>query len=357
MRKGYCLLLLCLLPVPAQAAQLPQEVRDALPPAAEELLTELGDETVSAATLTEGLALLWERVCNWAGEVLRQSISGGVLLLGVVMLCALVEACMPDDREKRRLVPMAGALAITLIALGSVKSMMGLGLETVEELNVFSKALLPTLCAAVAAGGGVVSASVRQVATVFFADLLLSLIHGLLLPLVYVYVAATAADAMLPEQRLGALARAIRKGIVLLLTGALALFTLYLSLTGAVASSADSLTLRLAQGAVGALPVVGGILSDAAASVLAGAGAVKNTVGVLGLLAVLALCLLPLLRLGAQYLLYKLSAFLAGLLGSRALTDLIDDLGGAFGLILGMTGACGLLLLISIASAMGVVSG
>lgn len=356
MRKRYCLLLL-LLPVPAQAAQLPQEVQDALPPAAEELLTELGDEVVSAATLTEGLTLLWERVCSWAGEVLRQSISGGVLLLGVVLLCALVEACMPDDREKRRLVPMAGALAITLIALGSVKSMMGLGLETVEELNVFSKALLPTLCAAVAAGGGVVSASVRQVATVFFADLLLSLIHGLLLPLVYVYVAAAAADAMLPEQRLGALARAIRKGIVLLLTGALALFTLYLSLSGAVASSTDSLTLRLAQGAVGALPVVGSILSDAASSVLAGAGAVKNTVGVLGLLAVLALCLLPLLRLGAQYLLYKLSAFLAGLLGSRALTDLIDDLGGAFGLILGMTGACGLLLLISIASAVGVVSG
>lgn len=357
MRKGYCLLLFFLLPVPAQAAQLPQEVQDALPPAAEELLTELGDEAVSAGTLTEGLALLWERVCSWAGEALRQSISGGVLLLGVVLLCALVEACMPDDREKRRLVPMAGALAITIIALGGVKSMMGLGLETVEELNVFSKALLPTLCAAVAAGGGVVSASVRQVATVFFADLLLSLIHGLLLPLVYVYVAAAAANAMLPEQRLGALARAIRKGIVLLLTGALALFTLYLSLSGAVASSTDSLTLRLAQGAVGALPVVGSILSDAAASVLAGAGAVKNTVGVLGLLAVLALCLLPLLRLGAQYLLYKLSAFLAGLLGSRALTDLIDDLGGAFGLILGMTGACGLLLLISIASAMGVVSG
>ena len=32
-------------------------------------------------------------------------------------------------------------------------------------------------------------------------------------------------------------------------------------------------------------------------------------------------------------------------------------LGGAFGLIFGMTGACGLLLLISISSALGVVTG
>ena len=75
------------------------------------------------------------------------------------------------------------------------------------------------------------------------------------------------------------------------------------------------------------------------------------------LLAVLAVCLLPLVRLGVQYLVYKAAAFLAGILGAEQLTGLIDALGGAFGLIFGMTGACGLLLLISISSALGVVTG
>lgn len=51
------------------------------------------------------------------------------------------------------------------------------------------------------------------------------------------------------------------------------------------------------------------------------------------------------------------AAFLAGILGAEQLTGLIDALGGAFGLIFGMTGACGLLLLISISSALGVVTG
>ena len=217
--------------------------------------------------------------------------------------------------------------------------------------------LLPTLSAAVAASGGILSASVRQVATVFFVDLLLSLIRGLLLPLVYFYVAAAAADAMLPGRHLAGISTAIRKGTVWLLTGALALFTLYLTVSGAAAGSADTVTARLARGAVGVLPVVGSILADAADTVLAGAGAVRNTVGVAGLLAVLAVCLLPLVRLGAQYLVYKAAAFLAGVLGAERLTGLIDALGGAFGLIFGMTGACGLLLLISISSALGVVTG
>ena len=351
MRKSMLILLLAWwLVAPTWGAELPREVRDALPAAAEEITEELEDP----ASLSEGLSRLWDRALGYVEEAVRQSIGGGVVLLAAAVLCALTEECMDAAGGN---VPMAGALAITLAAAGSVKTMMGLGQETVEELNTFSKALLPTLSAAVAASGGIVSASVRQVATIFFVDLLLSLIRGLLLPLVYFYVAAAAADAMLPGRRLAGISTAIRKGTVWLLTGALALFTLYLTVSGAAAGSADTVTARLARSAVGVLPVVGSILADAADSVLAGAGAVKNTVGAAGLLAVLAVCLLPLVRLGVQYLVYKAAAFLAGILGAEQLTGLIDALGGAFGLIFGMTGACGLLLLISISSALGVVTG
>lgn len=353
MRKSMLILLLAWwLVAPAWGAELPREVRDALPATAEEITEELEDP----ASLSEGLSRLWDRALGYVEEAVRQSISGGVVLLAAAVLCALTEECMDAAGGKVHFVPMAGALAITLAAAGSVKTMMGLGQETVEELNTFSKALLPTLSAAVAASGGIVSASVRQVATIFFVDLLLSLIRGLL-PLMYFYVAAAAADAMLPGRRLAGISRAIRKGTVWLLTGALALFTLYLTVSGAAAGSADTVTARLARSAVGVLPVVGSILADAADSVLAGAGAVKNTVGAAGLLAVLAVCLLPLVRLGVQYLVYKAAAFLAGILGAEQLTGLIDALGGAFGLIFGMTGACGLLLLISISSALGVVTG
>ena len=68
-----------------------------------------------------------------------------VVLLAAAVLCALTEECMDAAGGKVHFVPMAGALAITLAAAGSVKTMMGLGQETVEELNTFSKALLPTL--------------------------------------------------------------------------------------------------------------------------------------------------------------------------------------------------------------------
>ena len=353
MRKSMLILLLAWwLVAPAWGAELPREVRDALPAAAEEITEELEDP----ASLSEGLSRLWDRALGYVEEAVRQSIGGGVVLLAAAVLCALTEECMDAAGGKAHFVPMAGALAITLAAAGSVKTMMGLGQETVEELNTFSKALLPTLSAAVAASGGIVSASVRQVATIFFVDLLLSLIRGLLLPLVYFYVAAAAADAMLPGRRLAGISRAIRKGTVWLLTGALALFTLYLTVSGAAAGSADTVTARLARSAVGVLPVVGSILADAAETVLVGAGVLRGTVGIVGMLGVLAICLIPFLQLAFHYLTYKLAAALIGTVSDKRLSDLLDSIGGAFGIVLGMTGACALMLLVSLASAVKAVT-
>lgn len=151
MRKSMLILLLAWwLVAPAWGAELPREVRDALPAAAEEITEELEDP----ASLSEGLSRLWDRALGYVEEAVRQSIGGGVVLLAAAVLCALTEECMDAAGGKVHFVPMAGALAITLAAAGSVKTMMGLGQETVEELNTFSKALLPTLSAAVAASAG-----------------------------------------------------------------------------------------------------------------------------------------------------------------------------------------------------------
>ena len=94
----------------------------------------------------------------------------------------------------------------------------------------------------------------------------------------------------------------------------------------------------------------------AASRVLAGAGVLKGTIGVFGLLGVLALCAYPFLQLGIQYLLYQLTRFLASVIGSPELCAVIKGLGGAFGLILGMVGSCALVLLISILASAAAVT-
>ena len=358
MRKIWIIFLLLWCMAPAYGAEIPEEITDAMPDSAKELL-ENTDKVENFTSLGDGLSGLWERTCKLLAVTVQDSLGGVVLIMSAILLCSLAEDCFGAAGGGRMLdpVPLVGTMVILLAVGSNMKSLMGLGEQTIEELDIFSKALLPTLSAAAAPGGCAVPASVRQVATVFFSDLLISLIRSLLLPLVWVFVALSAADAILPAGRLSGIAQGLHKAATWLLSGSLLLFTGYLSLSGAFASSADSLTLRMARSAIGtAIPVVGGIISDAADTILAGAGVLRRSVGIVGTLTILATCILPFLKLGVQYLLLKLSAFFAAAVAPEPLVKLLHALSSAFGLVLGMTGATAAMLLISVASSVKVVS-
>lgn len=358
MKKLICLVFaLAALTVWVKAAEVPKDLTNALPEGAGELLD--GIDPSDTQGFSSGVGQILERVSVQAGDILRQRIRGAASVLLVVVLCGAVDGFYQGTGSGKVTVflPMAGALSVTLLTAGSLDSLIGLGAETIGELNVFSKALLPTLAAATAASGAVTTATFQQVATVFLADLLMELVDGLLMPLVYLYIGTLTASCCLPENRLGPIAEGLKKLVTWILTTALLLFTVYLSVARVISGGLDGAAVKMAKAAIsGVVPVVGGIIAEASETVLAGAGLLKNTIGVFGMLAILAACAYPFLQLGIQYLLYKLTAFLAAAVGAPGLCKLIDGLGGAFGLVLGMTGSCALLLLISVLSSVAAVA-
>lgn len=346
-----------LLTIPAHCTEVPAELTDALPDAAAELLGEMNYQETNA--FGDGVAAILAGAAKDVRRILGQRLKGAVAVLLTALLCGVLGG-MPGGTGPGGGVDVtmvAGTLTVTMLTVGSLDTLAGLGAATIREIADFSKALLPTLAAVTAAAGAAGTASLHQVATVFFVDLLLGLIRGLLLPMVYLYMGVMVAGAMLSDGRLNGLAAALKKTVTWVLSTALLLFTLYLSVVRVISGTVDGVSVKVMKTAIsGVVPVVGGILSDAAETVLAGAGMLKATVGVFGMLAVMAICLHPFLQLGIQYLLYKLAAFLAATTAPAALCRLIDGLGATFGLILGMTGACALLLLVSIYSSVAAVT-
>lgn len=346
-------LAVCLLGGQAGAAELPREVADAAPKAAE----LVGDDPANGFGLAGGVRVLLDGALEEMKDYLFSGVRAvGAIMAGVVLLGA-VESAAPAGKELLgRYGTAIGALWVTAMAAGDLDSLMGLGRETVLRISQLSKALLPTMAAAEAASGGVTAASVRQVAAVFFSDVLLTAIDRLLLPAVYLYVGIAAAGTVLEGEAMERIGELLKKAVSWALGGMLVLFTTYLTVSGAVAGAADAQAVKAAQAAVSAaVPVVGGILAEAAESVLAGAGLLRGMIGTAGTLALLGACLLPFLRLGCQYLLYQGASLVAAAAGPGKLTKLIARLGDAFALVLAMTGASAVLLLISLLSAMKAV--
>ncbi|MBR3570678.1 MAG: stage III sporulation protein AE [Oscillibacter sp.] len=325
-----------------------RELSDALPEAAGEYLD--GAE-YGASGFAGGVARILEGVRAKVGGVVRRRTKGAAAVLLSAILCGAVRSGCGDAEQTSLCLSMAGALSVTALTAGSLEQLIGLGWKTIGELDEFSKAILPAMAAAVAATGSVNTATFQQVTTFFLVETLLSLMDGFLMPLTYLYIGLLTASCALSGNFLEALADGLKKFIAALLTNAVLLFTVYLSVCRILAGAADGMAVRAVRTAVtNTVPVVGGILAQVSESVLAGAGMLKNSLGVFGMLAVVAACAYPFLELGAQYLLYKAVAVLASVAGMPELRRLIDGLGGAFGLVLGMTGSAALLLFVSLLS-------
>lgn len=309
--------------------------------------------------LDQGLLDILDTGSGAVMGVVHKAVRSGVLLLVIVLLCALAEGACEAAGEGKSLsiVPMVGTLAITAVAVSDVNALIGMGRQALEQMNVFSKALLPTMAAVTAAGGAPAAAAARQMATILFSDVLLTLINSLLLPLVFAYIAASAAHAAVGNEGLKRIAGMLKWVVTAVLTTLMLVFVGYLTVSGVVAGTADAVAVKAAKFTVSSVvPVVGGILSDAAETVLAGAGILRNTVGVFGMLVLLSMCLVPFLQLGVHYLAYKVTAAVSATVSDGRVSGLIDGIGGAFGLVLGMTGASALLLLVSLVSAVTMVT-
>ncbi len=345
-------LVLCIIP----AAALDGETV----PGWDGLWDQAEDYGVSQDTgLEGGLSQLVVQGLEQLKALAGRSIATGVKLLAVVLVCGLAQsAALPGQQEGVQAAELAGALAITALTMTDVAAMIGLGRETLRRMDDFAQALLPVMAALTAATGRVSGAAVGQGVTVLFSQLLLDAMDGLLIPLIDGYVAVSCAWAAVDSPGLKKLGELMKGAAALILTGLLLAFVGYLTASGAIAGSVDAAAVKTAKLAISrAIPVVGGILADASETVLAGAGVLRGTVGTVGMLVVLAICLTPFLHLGLHYLVYKAAAALCALIAQPRLSGLIDALGGAFGMVLGMTGAGALVLLVSVASALTAVGG
>ena len=126
-------------------------------------------------------------------------------------------------------------------------------------------------------------------------------------------------------------------------------FTGYMSITGVISGTVDASALKAAKLTIsGVVPVIGSVLSDTSETILVSAGIMKNTAGVYGILAIVAIFISPFLEIGIQYLMLKLTGAVCNMIGSKQSVSLVNSFSTGMGIVLAMTGTVCVLLLISL---------
>ena len=336
MRLTALLLLLSLLIFPVASLEIEAPL---VPAKAEEWMPK------DTSTFSGGFQFLLEKAVSQLRPDLKEA---SQVILGVVAAVLIVALVSFFPGTSAKTAEMAGTVTVSSVLLGSTGSMVNLATHTVMEIGNYGMLLLPVMTSALAANGGVSTSAALYAGTALFVAVLQRIMQNFFVPGVYLYLLVTMGGCLTGENLLKKIGDLAKGMLVWILKIMLMIFTTYLSLTGILGATTDKTAIKAARVSIATfVPVVGTVLSDASEAVLAGAALIKNTAGIYGIFAVLAIFLGPFLKLASHYMMLKVTSALCAVFGNQKITGVINAFGSAMGMLMGMTASSCVMVLIS----------
>lgn len=268
---------------------------------------------------------------------------------GIIVFSAMLFSILPMISQRvDAMTAVAATASIAAVMFQQTHTLILLAADTARDILEYGKLLCQVMTAALAAQGGTTASSALFIGTTVFITLLNTLISSLMIPMTFFYLVFAVAFGAFGDEFLKKTADLIKNGMTWILKTMLVIFTTYMSITGAVSGTTDLAAMKAAKVVLSsAVPVVGGILSDSSEAVLVSMGVIKNAAGIYGLLAVLSVFLGPFIKIGAHYLLLKVSAGLCGAFGDKRISTLAESFSSAMSLLLAVIAAGCILVMIS----------
>ncbi len=223
------------------------DLPDNLPEETRQLLDQLGITSIDA----EGFSSLepqgvWKALAELTGQEASGPLRSVGVVLGVVLLCALMEGMKQTLRDPSaspvfQVVCVLAACAALLVPLSSCVQAV---CRAAESTSVFMGSFVPVYAGILVTAGHAVTAASYQTVVLFAAELITLLATHLLVHLLTVSLALGMAGSLDTGLRLDSLGSAINKGAAWLLGITTTLFVGLLTLQGIVGGAADTLSSR-----------------------------------------------------------------------------------------------------------------
>lgn len=221
--------------------------------------------------------------------------------------------------------------------------------ETMENIVLFNRLLMPTYLLTVGIATGGITAGA-------YYELLLVLIYGVeelmlgvVIPLIYGYCLLSVVNGIWIEEKLTLFIEFLEKLVGWILKVALGVVTGVSVFQSVLTPVLDSVKNSTLQKMISAIPGIGSAADGVVGLVVGSAVVIKNSVGLLLLVLLLFLCAAPLIKIFLMALLLKAAAAFMGIVSDKRITACTNRTGDAGLLLFKTTGTAMLLFLISIA--------
>lgn len=202
----------------------------------------------------------------------------------------------------------AGYIVIVMLLFASFRLAVDVSRGLITTLAGIMQASIPLMLGLLVLTGNVTGAAAFHPAMIFAVNIISLVIESFILPAIVFAAILRLVNYMGNRDMLTKLADFAKTSISWVLKSILAVFMLVLSLQRVSAPILNNLALKTARFTVGSLPVVGDLLSGTMDSVLYWSTAAKNGVMVALVVGVIIVCALPLIKIAALFVAFKLTA-------------------------------------------------
>jgi len=297
-----------------------------------------------------GIKKVWGGILNLFAKEFKHSIR----ILASVAVIAIISGILTNmqsgfGKNMQNISFFICYCAILGITLSAFSEAAGIGSRAVDDMVVFTNAIVPAMGTLLIASGSLTSAAL-QPSILMAASIAGVIIKTIGIPLIYMSLALSLVSNMSDKYSVKNMADFLRKTALWFVSGSLTLFCAIIGITGFATGALDGVVGKTAKFAANTvIPVLGGILADAVDSVAGGALVIKNAAGAAGMLFVMLIMIFPIIKMGAIVLIYRLTAAVIQPVSDKRIVNSLSDMANVLSTLVGMMAAVAVAIILIIA--------
>ena len=294
-------------------------------------------------------------VFSLLGENIKTALTTIASVMVVVIIHSILKAIsenLGNENVSKIAYYIEYILIITLV-ITNFSSIITEMKEAVQNLTGFANTLIPLMITLMMTTGNIVSSGMLQPILLLLITFISNFMTNILIPIALVSTALGIISKISDQAQVGKLSKFLHSSMIWILGTVLTLFVSITSLEGGLTASVDGVTAKAAKTAISSVvPVIGSILGDAVNTIVGCSNIIKNAVGMVGIIVIIAICIRPILQLAVLTVTYYLGAALCEPIADEKVVGILEQMGGTFKIFLAVMFALTALLIIGIAIVM-----
>lgn len=285
------------------------------------------------------------------GEEIKEAIKVMVSIIVIVLINSVFKSIADNLNNKSvsQITYYVQYILIATVIMNNFSNIITLLKDTITNMTGFLQSLFPLLMTLMLASGSVVSVNMIQPIILFIINLISNIFQTIIIPAVLIGTALAIVSKISDRIQIDKLSKFIKSSSVWVIGILLTIFVGVLSIEGTLGSSVDGITAKTAKAAVSSfIPVVGKVLGDAVDTVIGCSSILKNAIGIVGVIVVIAICILPIIKLAVITIIYHMTAAICEPIADSKVISLISQMADTFKILLAILCATSVMMIIGV---------